>query len=364
MNQELLKQHIQKYFKDLAEKPETHAKDLQERRERITYYQGWTADRLRTMKEEDLYEYLAKLWAMRLWANKQYVVDKLLSNHGLPEIRNRLAALVWGSDPLERRWDEFRKQIKGLGPAMISEILCHAHPTECILWNRRAYVALNYLGVRSLPRHSYQLTGQKYRELCAVGREIAEAMKAAGVADVDMLTVDYFIWDELQVEENLSQIFKPSVVPRHDVPVEAIDAKTAEFIHDEVKEKIADIGRWLGLQTETEKKVADGAKVDAVWHATIGNMGRVIYVFEVQTKGAIDSLILNLLRSLNNPAVQAAVAVSDAPQIEKIRREAAAVPALKDKLRYWDYREVLDVHDALASVNEAINNLGLVPEGF
>jgi hypothetical protein len=44
---------------------------------------------------------------------------------------------------------------------------------------------------------------------------------------------------------------------------------------------------------------------------TIGNMGRVIFVFEVQTKGSIDSLILNLLKSLNNSSVQGVVAVSD-----------------------------------------------------
>jgi hypothetical protein len=40
------------------------------------------------------------------------------------------------------------------------------------------------------------------------------------------------------------------------------------------------------------------------------------------------------------------------------------VSGLKDKLKYWNYVEVLRVHEALASVNEAINSLGLVPQGF
>jgi hypothetical protein len=44
----------------------------------------------------------------------------------------------------------------------------------------------------------------------------------------------------------------------------------------------------------------------------------------VQTKGGIDSLILNLIRSLNNPAVQGVVAVSDLAQIERIKKEAAS----------------------------------------
>jgi tRNA(Phe) wybutosine-synthesizing methylase Tyw3 len=90
-------------------------------------------------------------------------------------------------------------------------------------------------------------------------------------------------------------------------------------------------------------------------------MGRVVYVFEVQTKGSIDSLILNLLKAVNNPAVQAVIAVSDAGQIEKIRKHAAGVQGLKDRLKYWDYQRVLEVHDALESVNAEINSLGLVP---
>ncbi len=110
--------------------------------------------------------------------------------------------------------------------------------------------------------------------------------------------------------------------------------------------------------------MAEGAQIDTVWEATIGNMGRVIYVFEVQTKGSLDSLILNLLKSLNNPAVQGVVAVSDQQQIEKIKKHAAAVKALADKLKYWGYEDVLQVHEYLQIVNDSINSLGLVPESF
>ena len=85
---------------------------------------------------------------------------------------------------------------------------------------------------------------------------------------------------------------------------------------------------WLGFSADTEVKVSEGAKVDAVWEVTIGNLGRVIYVFEVQTKGSIDSLVLNLLKSLNNPAVQGIVAISDLKQIERIKKEVAGVSLL------------------------------------
>ena len=54
----------------------------------------------------------------------------------------------------------------------------------------------------------------------------------------------------------------------------------------------------------------------------VGNMGRILYVFEVQTKGSIDSLLINLFKALNNPAVQGVVAVSDREQLEKIKKHS------------------------------------------
>ncbi|MBZ5698796.1 MAG: hypothetical protein LAN18_09640 [Acidobacteriia bacterium] len=87
-------------------------------------------------------------------------------------------------------------------------------------------------------------------------------------------------------------------------------------------------------------------------------------MFEVQTKGSIGRLILNLLKSMNNPAVQGVVAVADSAQLVKIKKHASAVKGLGDKLKYWDFREVLKVYESLQAVYEAINKLDLVPQGF
>jgi len=76
------------------------------------------------------------------------------------------------------------------------------------------------------------------------------------------------------------------------------------------------------------------------------------------------SLLPNLLKSLNNPAVQGIVAVTDAVQIETIWTQASGISGLIGKLKYWDIKEVLQVHDALESVYESINSLGLVSQGF
>lgn len=359
---ELLKKHIREWRVKLDKDPERAERDKQNRADRVSYYRSQNPGKIRAMTEEDFYAYISKLWAMLIWGNKEYVVDKLIKDNGFNNIKNELAQLVWSKLPIDQRWDRFRSTVKGMGPAMMSEILCLSHPDENMLWNRRAYVGLRYLGIDDLPRYNYQVTGKRYRALCGTSKEIAAEMQKEGIADADLLTLDFFIWDELQVEENLSQIHKKAVTTEEEEREEILRPESdKEFLHNEVRDKLEQIGAWLGFKAETEVKVAEGAVVDAVWEVSIGNLGRVIYVFEVQTKGSIDSLIINLLKSLNNPAVQGIVAVSDFAQIERIKREATGVPLLREKLKYWDYKEVLQVHEALESVSESINSLGLVP---
>ena len=361
---ELLRKHIHEWRTKLAADPLAAQHDKQERETRVAYYQAKSAEKICSMSADEFYEYITKLWAMKVWGNKSYVIEKLVNENGFSTIKNSLADLVWRDAPIEQRWDLFRSLIKGVGPAMMSEILCYTHPDKYMLWNRRAYVGFRYLGIDELPRFSYQVTGARYNGLCAMAKSIAKELQHEGIADANLLTLDFFIWDELQVEENLSEIHKKiQQAPggeKEGPPLEV----AAEFLHNDVRDKLEQIGTWLGFTAKSEIKVASGAKVDTVWEASIGNLGRVIYVFEVQTHGSIDSLIINLLKSLNNPAVQGIVAVSDLTQIEKIKKEVAAVGPLRDKLKYWDYQEVLKVHERLEAVNESINNLGLLPESI
>lgn len=359
MNKQLLQSHIQHYLKKRAKNPEENRKDFQERKEIVETYRSYTSEKIEEMVEEDLYEYIAPLWAMLIWGNKRYVVDKLVEDNGLDTIKQELKMLLWSEKDIEERWDRFRKIIKGMGPAMISEILCKTHPDEYMIWNRRALMGLDYLEVKGLPRYDYQLDGKKYKYLCEVENEMASELKKAGIEDNSMLMVDYFIWNELQVEETLAGT-KAASTPKE----ETLEKDSSAFIHNDIRDKIRNIGQWLGFEANIERKIAAGSQVDTVWESTIGNMGRVIYVFEVQTKGSIDSLIVNLLKSLNNPAVQGVVAVSDKNQLQKIKDHAEDVPGLREKLKLWDYQEVLNVHEKLEYVNESINQLNLVPEGF
>lgn len=170
---------------------------------------------------------------------------------------------------------------------------------------------------------------------------------------------DYFMWDEiLPLAEKKSPV--SPATPEVKKPVTVKDSKS---LHDEIKEKLVAIGELLGFDSRSEVKIATGAVVDAVWEAKIGNMGKAIYVFEVQSKGSIDSLILNLKKAQSNAAVQAVVAVADEEQLAKIIQESAGVIDEKS-LRTWDCEDVLAVYDALVRAHESINKLALVPESF
>ncbi len=350
---------ISAFLKKKSENAAYYQENWLERKERQDYYQSVSKDKLLSMTEETFQAYISKLWSMMMWGNKQYVVNKLIADNGFAALKKQLAELLYGTAPIEKRWDAFLKSVKGLGPATMSELLSYADPQTYVIFNQTTIRCLRYLGIPDLPKYNYQYTGQKYAEVCAIAKEIAAALQKAGAEAYDLLAVDYFLWDEvLPLAEKASS--QEPAAPAQPSPVAANDSKS---LHDEIKEKLVAIGELLGFDSRSEVRITTGAVVDAVWEAKIGNMGKAIYVFEVQSKGHIDSLILNLKKAQSNAAVQAVVAVADEEQLAKIIRESAGVIDEKS-LRTWDSEDVLAVYDALVRAPESINQLALVPESF
>lgn len=265
--------------------------------------------------------------------------------------------LLYGTDSIEKRWDRFYKAKTRLGPSSMSELLSYINPNEYVICNKVTCACFKYLGVEKVPTHNYQYTGENYKRLCDIGKQIQQEMVKEGIDNVNLLVVDYMFWDIIypMSKKEVVQIVEEEL---------QIEKDTKQFIHNDIINQIVEIGQWLGFESKSEVKIADGAIVDAIWQAQIGNMGKVIYAFEVQTHGSIDSLILNLQKATNNFAVQAIVAVSDEKQIEKIKKEAKGIHSIETKLKTWDYIEVMEMHDCLERSNEIINNLGLVPDSF
>lgn len=359
MNIQKLTLAISEFSKKKKSNTAYYEENWNERKERKEYYQSFTKDKLLAMTEDDFAEYIGKLWSMLIWGNKKYVVDKLISDNGFKKLKNQLVDLLYGTNDIESRWDTFLKSVKGMGPATISELLTYANPQEYAIFNRTTILSYSYLEISDMPKYNYQYTGKKYVEVCKVAKKISLELQKSGATDYDFLAVDYFLWDEVLplTEKKLSEVVNVSVSPKSE------DKNNSKSLHDEIKEKLVAIGELLGFDSRSEVKIATGAVVDAIWEAKIGNMGKAIYVFEVQSKGSIDSLILNLKKAQSNAAVQAVVAVADEEQLAKIISESMGVIDEKS-LRTWDSEDVLAVYDSLVRAHESINKLALVPESF
>ena len=122
MNRDILNKHIDNFISEIKKNPIKFNNDCKERSDFITYYQKFTKNKILSMDKDTVYEYLSKLWAMMLWGNKHYVVDKIINDNGLENFKKNLSELLWSEQDISIRWDDFRKNIKGMGSAMVSEI--------------------------------------------------------------------------------------------------------------------------------------------------------------------------------------------------------------------------------------------------
>lgn len=107
---------------------------------------------------------------------------------------------------------------------------------------------------------------------------------------------------------------------------------------------LLNIGRGLGFDALAEVPLAPGTRVDVVWSARIGNLGELRYVFEVHVGGSVDALLINLMKTSQDPTVQKVVAVATGEGLEKIKREASSLKMISDKLVYWSVRIVYKVN--------------------
>lgn len=357
LNRNLYQSCLARFKKSLKQNQKQTQKDIEERRKFCEDMQQYTKEKLGSLTDDGFYDLIAPLWAMNIWGNKRYYIDNVIANNGLELITSQLINLLYGKQSLEQRWDEFIDKIKGFGPAMMSEILNKFNPNEYILWNVKAKNAFLALGIPYVAKHNI-VDGKRYAYYCEVAKELQKEANKQGIGEIDnLLALDYFVWQELQLES--CAVPSDGVAPIIEELGET--EKEKKFVHNDVRDKIAEIGKMLGFDASVERKVADGAVVDSIWEISVGNMGRIAYVFEVQTSGSIDSLLLNLMKAKNNPSVQGLVAVSDLKQIEKIKKEANGLKDIRDNLKYWNYEEVLLVHESLSMAFEKINGLGLVP---
>ncbi len=338
--------------------------DMIDRENRSYFFSKLSLEVMESMDEFLFGEIVSNLWASQIWTNKDYLIKKIISQNSLEKLRSQLFNLIFGIATLPERYNEFSNNIKSLGPSSTTEILCMFKPDENGIWNDKARKALKILGFESiLPINKYKINGEEYVKFNSVLRSIAIKLeKEFKDQKIDLLFVDYFLyytWSKGHITK--SEPINLGVIK----PEEIKERNKFIFDHDEIKEHIRDIGEALGFESEVERKIANGSVVDVVWKAKIANLGVVTYVFEVQTRGSTDSLILNLQKAKNNQSVQKLIAVSDSEQLEKIKKEVNEIPGdMKKSFSFWDARDVESTFEKLTEVVKSIEKLDLVKDQF
>ena len=97
MDTQKLSLAIQAFIKKQSSNAAYYEENWNERKERKAYYQSFTKDKLLAMTEEDFLEYISRLWAVLMWGNKKYVVDKLIEDNGFSTLKKQLADLLYGT---------------------------------------------------------------------------------------------------------------------------------------------------------------------------------------------------------------------------------------------------------------------------
>jgi hypothetical protein len=344
-------------FRDALTRAEQNEELLERFARQQLYKQLLAPEALRHMTELELGQVIGSLWASRQWGNKRYLIERLIADNGTRALVKHLGDLLWGKEAVGERYNAFRRAIKGLGAASITELLAFVHPNTCGIWNDKARIALNVLGLQDiLPfTRKPQISGDEYQKFNALLTHLRDALAQFDLTDVDFPMLDYFlylVWEQRSAEP--ITLRPAEVVPAAD-----------DFDHDETVENLIRIGQWLGFTAEREKTVARGARVDAIWQARIANLGVVTYVFEVQRRGSVDSLILNLQRAQNNPTVQRLIVVAEAESLNRVRNEIAALPESFRKLvSFMEVQAVLRASELISELAEIIGRLSLVRSEF
>jgi hypothetical protein len=116
--------------------------DLKERKKRIEPYQEKLRDEnaIDALEEQDVRDLLQGLWALGFLGTEEArkaFVDNILRQNGLDRLKEWLKDMVRrGERGLgDRDFDELLRGVNGIGPSILSELLCLRFPDRYWIWN-------------------------------------------------------------------------------------------------------------------------------------------------------------------------------------------------------------------------------------
>ena len=235
-------------FKAYLGGPE-YASEKADRTRRTAFFQEDLRARLPELSEADVTELVTMLWASRMWGNKQYHAQQIITENGIDKLRVELGKLLDISEPPGKRYARFVNNVKHLGPAATTEMLTYACPDACGIWNKQARQAVAILGLSDVVNpKKYRLTSREYSTFNRLLEAIADLLRQASVPDPDLLMVDYFLYD----------------VAAHPSDEPAAPAPSDTFDHDEIRDLVQSIGVMLGLVGSSRKSGTSPALSEAM----------------------------------------------------------------------------------------------------
>ena len=178
-------------------------KEIQEHRDHEKYFKLKLApENLSKITKSELIEIYKQLWSSKFWSNKDWKINKILDENNLDSIKKELHILLHDNEIFEKRYDSFRKRIKGLGISTISEILNMVFPEKFCLWNNVTKTVLNFLKLKdnlseTVFKYNY-ISGEEYSQCVRHVSTIKNELSVYGVND--FIEVDIFLW---YIHENI-----------------------------------------------------------------------------------------------------------------------------------------------------------------
>lgn len=373
-----IKNYIKQYLKWREEQKE---KELAEREERVSWYKEkmGSPEKINNFTEKDLHELIEKLWALEFWRNKAYKVNKLIKDNGLDKLKTAFINLLHSEQPIAKRWDDFRKSIKGLGPSSLSEILTLVFPDRYGIMNMKPLTVLPYLGFlteRETKNISYGYTsGRDYEKFIEALQKVREELKNDGLPEADFIDVDFFIWYlfeyvfELKFKRDKKTAIKSALgiqeITKPEIPVSSKETKEITS-HSEAEFILLKLGQILGYDTYSPdrnkeaygQKLEDLISLDAIPQFTtpslldtIKNIDVIwfegefpVCCFEVEHTTGVTAGLLRLFQTSQLNTKLFIIAPTDV--LKKFETEMNKIPFSKMRSRYIfrSYEALADFH--------------------
>jgi hypothetical protein len=312
-------------------------------------------DTVTTFEEGDIRELVRNLWAFESWNNKDYIVEQILED-GLQHARDTFHEALYEVEDINEKFNILNENVNMLGPASVTEILTFKYPEQCAIFNRRAGDALDVLDYGNQVPDQLK-SGTEYEAFLQVIESIMERLTqidgtGAQPPEIqDYVDVDYFLFylSKLDLDKTGESSKKE--------PIE-------DFVHDEMQDKLLEIGDGLGFDVDDEYQAAPGARIDVRWSTRVANLGMISYAFEVHRRGSRDSAILNLQKAQNaDPTLQKLVIVSTQDQLVTFKDEIEAISTdFSHAVSYLEVEQVNKAVDLLADLKEILQDAGLMRE--